>query len=385
MNILRRMRAWTVLAGVALATTASAQPEQWLQYHTSREGKGYTWLDLTTNPPPNLALPKLKAAPYFARWTTPLDPAGGRWLCFDRTRKSGPYDRVYFDRNGNDRLDDDPSEDAVRRDEYYAYFDPLRFVFKGEDGPITYHLSLRFMKYSDNDVNLLAESAGWYEGMVNLAGKKRRIQLIDANVNAVFDDRAPDPTEGDRIQVEDDKDGGRYLGRLLEVDGQFFQIEIARDGAFVKVKKTENVTLGKVKVPETISELVAVGEPGHFVRQPTNGEFTLPAGKYRLQRWTIDRKDAKGAAWQLSGYSSGDGLEFNVAAAQPVSLDIGEPIYATFQASESKVGIAFSLGLQGRQGETVELMRGTQRPRAPQLILASQDATYRATNNFQYG
>ncbi len=379
------MRTWAVLAGFALTTTASAQPEQWLQYHSSPEGKGYNWLDLSTNPPPNLALPKLNAPPYCARWTTPLDPTGGRWLCFDRTHKAGPYDRVYLDRNGNGRLDDDPPEDAVRRDEYCAYFDPLRCVLQGEDGPIAYHLGLQFMKYSDTDVNALVQSAGWYEGVVDLAGKKRRIQLIDGNVNAVFDDRTSDPTEGDRIHIEDDKAGDRYLGRLFEVDGQFFQIQIARDGAFVTVRKAENVALGKVKLSGTISELVVVGEPGHFVRQPTNGEFTLPVGKYRVQRWAIDRKDTKGVAWQLSGSTYGDGLEFEVAAARPGPLDIGEPVYAAFQASESKSGVSFSLRLQGRQGESVELMRGAQQARAPQLILASQDATYRATNNFQYG
>ena len=32
------------------------------------------------------------------------------------------------------------------RDQYSAYFEPVRVVFKGEDGPITYHLVLRFMQ-----------------------------------------------------------------------------------------------------------------------------------------------------------------------------------------------------------------------------------------------
>ena len=73
---------------MALATTASAQKEQWLDYHVSREGRGYRYLTLTTNPPPNVKLPKLNAQPYFAHWTTPLDPAG-RWLCLDRTQEVG--------------------------------------------------------------------------------------------------------------------------------------------------------------------------------------------------------------------------------------------------------------------------------------------------------
>ena len=107
--------------------------------------------------------------------------------------------------------------------------------------------------------------------------------------------------DSDCVTVEGDKVGERYLGKLLEVDGQFYQIEVARDGAFIKLQKAENVVLGQVRVPETISEFVAFGENGHFVRKPAKGEFTLPAGKYRIQEWKIDRKDDKGAAWELIG------------------------------------------------------------------------------------
>src|SRR5208282_1409091 len=95
-----------MLAGVMLAGTAFAQNEQWLEYHTGTESRAYHSLQLTTNPPPGVALPPLNGRPYFARWLTPMDPAGGRWLCFDRSRKSGPYDRLFIDSNGSGRLDD---------------------------------------------------------------------------------------------------------------------------------------------------------------------------------------------------------------------------------------------------------------------------------------
>ncbi|MBI5384337.1 MAG: hypothetical protein HZA90_06575 [Verrucomicrobia bacterium] len=388
MKLLRRIEAWTVSAGIVLATAASAQQEQWLQYHTTREGRGYTWLDLTTNPPPNVVLPKFTAAPYFARWATPLDATGGRWLCFDRSRRSGPYDRVIYDRNNNGRLDDEAPIDAARLESTSAYFDPLRFVFKGEDGPITYHLGLRFMAYSDGEVRLLAQGGGWYEGMVNLAGKKRRVALIDGNVNGVFNDLALKSHDCDRIRIGEDKDENadeRYLGRLLEVDGQFYQIEVARDGAFIKVKKAENLALGPVRVPTTISQLTAVGENGQFLRKPANGEFSLPAGRYTVHNWAIDRKDSKGAAWKLSGSASSDSAEFEVAAAQATPLQVGEPVLASLSATESKSAVAFGLRLKGSLGESIEILKGTQRPRAPQLLVASAGSSFRATNTFEYG
>jgi len=91
------MKLKLTLAGLLAAATVWAQPEQWLEYHTSDDGRVFHQLELTTNPPPGVALPKLNATPYFARWKTPMDPAGERWLCFDRSHKSGPYDRLFID------------------------------------------------------------------------------------------------------------------------------------------------------------------------------------------------------------------------------------------------------------------------------------------------
>jgi len=381
------------LAAMVVGTTASAQKEQWLDYHVSRDGRGYRYLTLTTNPPPNVKLPKFNAQPYFAQWTTPMDPAG-RWLCLDRTKKSGLYDRVYFDSTGNGRLDDKTPVGTAHSDQYTAYFEPVRVVFKGEDGPITYHLVLRFMQYNPGDVNLLTSSGGYYAGKVDIGGKKRQIELIDENVNGTFNDRGADLSSCDCVAVEGDKVPQRYLGKLLEVDGQFYQVEVARDGAFIKLQKAENVVLGQVRVPETISEFVAFGENGHFVRQPAKGEFTLPSGKYRIQDWKINRKDDRGAAWELSGYNFNDSALFEVAANKPASLEVGEPMRATMEigeavappgAKEVSKQHVFSLRFQGHYGETLQILKDNQRPGGPRLTLTSLDGTYRYTNTFEFG
>ena len=356
LRVVTRLGKRAALAGLVLATTALAQPEQWLEYHTSADGRAYHQMELTTNPPPGVALPKLNASPYFARWSTPMDPSGCRWLCLDRTRKSGPY------------------------------FPPAPVVFKGEDGPITYHLVFRFYQYEKNPAQLLASSAGWYEGVVNFDGAKKRIQLIDGNVNGTFNDVAPDPYDSDRVQVEGDKTGERFLGKMLEVDGKFYRIEAARDGAFVKVQKAENVTLGQVRVPENISEFAAFGGNGHFVRKPVNGEFTLPTGNYRIFHWTINRKDEKGAAWTLSGYNFPKTAGFEVTADKTAVLEIGEPVQAVLKAAENTDRqVAFSLSFEGRQKESIEMLRDGQRPRGPKLMLANTDGTLCYTNTFEFG
>jgi hypothetical protein len=373
-----------ILAGMVLAGAAFAQSEQWLEYHTGTEARAYQTMKLTTNAPPGVALPKLNAPPWFARWLTPMDPAGGRWLCFDRTRKSGPYDRLFIDSTGNGRLDDKTPIQA-RLDSFSAMFPPTPLVFKGEDGPITYHLAFQFYQY-DKTTQLLATSAGWYEGMVNFDGVKKRIQLIDGNVNGTFNDIAPDPYDSDRVQVEGDKTSERFLGRMLEVDGKFYRIEVARDGAFVKVQKAENVTLGRVRVPENISEFAAFGQNGHFVRKPVNGQFTLPTGNYRIFHWTISRKDEKNATWTLSGYDFPTTARFVVAADKTAALEIGEPVQAVLKATEgAKRQVDFSLQFKGRQKESIELLRDGQRPRGPKLMLANAGGTVCSTNTFEFG
>jgi hypothetical protein len=178
------------------------------------------------------------------------------------------------------------------------------------------------------------------------------------------------------------------------VDGQFYQIEVARDGAFLKLQKAENIVLGQVRVPETISEFVAFGENGHFVRQPAKGEFTLPAGKYRIQDWKINRKDDRGATWELSANNFNDSARFEVAADKPVSLEVGEPMRAVMQiqeptrqpgARDANRQMTFSLRFEGQYGESLSIMKGNERPRGPRLTLTSLDGTYRYTNTFEFG
>ena len=378
-----------VLAGMLLATAASAQKEQWLQYHTSREGRGYRGLQLTTNPPANIALPKLNAQPYFAHWTTPMDPKG-RWICLDRTAKPVlTTSSMSTAKAMADWMTKRPLK-ANRMEQYNAYFEPVRVVFKGEDGPITYHLVFQFMKYdsgsrSPSQVYLTVRSGGYYEGLVDLGGKKKRIELLDNNVNGTFDDQKSNLGDSDCVAVEGDKVGQRYLGKLLEVDDQIYRLEVARDGAFLKLQKAEDLTFGEVRVPETISEFVAFGPNGHFVRKPVKGEFKLPAGKYQIHEWNITRKDAKGSSWQLSGRDFPDSARFNASDSKPVTLDIGEPVRALMRQNESTNQVAFDLSFKGRLNETISIQKGNQNPPGPRLTLASLDGSYRVTNTFEFG
>jgi hypothetical protein len=174
---------------------------------------------------------------------------------------------------------------------------------------------------------------------------------------------------------------------MVEVDGKFFQIEVARDGAFVKVKKAENVTLGPVHVPENISEFVAFGDNGHFVRKPVNGEFTLPTGHYRVFHWTINRKDEKGAPWTLSGYNFPEKTAgFEVAADKTALLEIGEPVQACSRQPKAPTvrSPSASISWAGKKNPSRCCATGSVRPK-PKLTLTNADGTLCYTNSFEFG
>lgn len=373
-----------LLGGLSLVATALAEPEQWLNYRTTTDSHSAHQLTLSTNPPAGVALPALSAPSYFVRWETPLDPAGGRWICLDRKRKAGLCDRLYIDSNGNGRLDDETPVEARERDEYSSTFPPVKVVLKGEDGPVTYHLVCRFMEFRGPAPYLQLEPGGYYEGTVLFDGKKKRIELHDGNVNGVFNDLCLTGNEGDRIQVDGEMWPEHYLGRYVEVGKKLYEIEVARDGAFVKVKPAANVAVGTVRVPAGLTELTALGENGHFMRSPTNGELTLPAGKYHVNSWTVSRPDDKGVMWQLQG-AYPEKFDFEVTADKPALVEAGEPISARLSATETSTRVAFDLQLSGAHRERVQMMQGSSRPKPPQLIVRSADGSYASTNAFEYG
>ncbi len=379
------MRRSMLLSGLLFAATASAQTEQWLQYHHGAEGRGSRLLELTTDAPPGVALPKLNAPPLFARWTTPMDPSGGRWLCLDRTRQSGLYDRLFFDTKGTGRLDAEAPVNARARGGNMVAFDPVRVLFKGEEGPITYHLGFSLYQFNASDRQLVVQSCGWYEGMVQIGSQKRSVELIDGNVNGAFNDQSANPADCDCVVMHGEKAEERYLGHLLEVDGQLFRIEVAREGAFVKLQKAEGVAFGQVRVPETISEFTAAGLNGHFLRKPAKGQAMLPAGEYRLDGWTIERKDDKGASWTLSGDGFGEAASFTVATNKPALLEIGEPVLGTLGARDLTNEVAFSLQFRGRLDESITFQTPNQQIHGPRLLLTSLDGSFRATNTFEFG
>ncbi len=378
---------------LVLASTAVAQEEQWLQYHSEREAQrivgdmGTSNPKLTSEKPQGVELPQFKSQQqFFAKWLTPMVESGYLWISLDRTQKQGPWDRLFIDSNGNGHLNDETAITAYRTDQYSSYFGPVKVVFEGEDGPLTYHLNFRFYNYNERNRRLYVYSGGWYEGTITIAGAKKHCVLIDQNANGTFDDKSLEAHKCDRIRIgrKGDRDT-RYVGNFIEVDGVLYQPEIARDGAYIKLTQAEDVKFGNIRLPETITEFSAGGENGLFTLKPEKGTGSLPVGRYRVNYWAIEREDERGKKWKMRSSVFSQRGDFEIVGDKETELSIGEPIISTLQARRISSGYSFNQNLQGQLGESIALTSNGARPPAPKLHIKSKDGTYDRLFSFEYG
>jgi len=383
-----------VVTLLVLISAAWAEDEQWLQYCSARqtgEILGYmsSWgVNLSGEKPKGVELPVFECnEPLFGQWHSPMAKNGQLWIALDRKGKSGPYTRLFIDSNGDGQFKDETAVTAYRIEQNQSYFGPVKVVFDSEDGPITYHLNFQFYNYNERK-NLSVTSGCWYEGVITVAGEKKHCVLIDFDVNGTFNDKSVNSGESDRVRIgkEGDRDT-RFVGNFIEVDGVLYRSEIARDGAYIKLTKSEGVTYGDVQVPETITEFAAGGENGLFIRRPEKGTGKLPLGKYSLEHWVIERKDEQGRRWKLRCDWGGKfeiTKEGQVIKGETI-LAIGEPVISTLEAKKDKDTYFFSQAIEGRDGGRIAITCDGGRPRPPKLHISSLDGKYDRTFDFEYG
>jgi hypothetical protein len=380
-----------LLAGCVsiLQAVVFAQP-QWLQYKTSL----YMEDEFSTSSryfplekkPADVRMPKFgQYDQKFGKWQHSMDGGKVRWIALDRTRKSGLMDLLYIDSNGDGHLDDEKPYKGVVSDRYRMAFGPVAVHFKGEDGPITYHLNLQYYSYEEQSSYLVISTGCWYEGEVLIDGKPTRVTLIDYNANGTFSDKA-ESSDCDRIFIgPESRRKSYYVGNYLELGDKLYRVTIAKDGATVEITAAQDAAYGKVKVPETITTFTAAGVNGLFERKPAAGEVSLPEGRYRVHEWTIERKDDKGKNWTLTGSNFPNEKAFTVAKDGTSELDIGEPAISMVSHTIRNNAYYFNQELVGKMGESISLRVGGRQPDAPSLHIYSKSGEYDRTFKLEYG
>ncbi len=381
----------TSLAIGIFVSPAEAQDRQLLEYRSDREAwrtigsLSSKYLETTRERPQDVELPEFESRdPLFYRWPTPMVKSGGLWVALDRSGASRVRDRLYIDSDGDGNLKDETAVIAYQAESQHANFGPVKVVFEGEDGPITYHLDFRLC---DHDRRLMRfRPGGWYEGIVTIGGKEKHCILIDHNVNGTFNDKSKSAEDCDRIQIgKDDSKDIRFVGNYLEVEGDLHYLEVARDGAYVKLTAAEDVTFGNIRMLASITEFAAGGENGLFICKPKKGICSLPVGQYCIDHWTTERKDDAGNSWKLQGSRFSKNGRFNVSEAEETELSIGEPVISTLAVRDRGRTRYFSQNLEGKLKESIYITRNGKRAPAPKLRIKGKDAKYDQTFDFRYG
>lgn len=363
-----------------------AQPEQWLTYRSSRdsESQGAVRRISLGGKGSQEDVPGLRNKAQAFKWKTPMAESGFIWIALNQSSRNGPFDRLVLDADCDGRLTGEIVHKAYRTEGGEAVFGPIKILFKGEDGPVAYHLNLR--AYGQDTCALTVWPAGWYEGTVSLGDTTYQCKLLDYNANGAFNDRDIDLAEADRISLASgDQTEFRVLGQYFDVNKTLYALNVAKDGAFVTAELAQAVTLGQVKVADAITELSVAGPLGQFIRTPKNGVVELPVGPYCIDRWRVDRKDKDKVTWRLEGSGFGEQGRFEVTSDEPVVLDIGEPVLSILVASSQDDQYTLRQSQSGRLGETVTITRNGARPTAPKLNVTNKSGTYNKTFAFEYG
>lgn len=160
--------------------------------------------------------------------------------------------------------------------------------------------------------------------------------------------------------------------------------ELMQGGHETKLS-TASTTYGTIILPEAISRFEADGTKGYVTVEPGEQSKRLPAGRYNIRFWKIERKDEGGNNWALAGHYFGQDNPFDIKDGVQTKLDVGEPIIATVEARNIGSGYAFNQVIKGRSDEIVEITRNGSRPQPPKLHIKNKDGSYEQTYTFQYG
>lgn len=384
------------LALLPMATVFGAEM-QWLSYRTAAQANRVVGdmlmdrIEVSAEAPDGVDIPKFEGKQqYFGTWKSPMVENGFRRLAFDGKRSKGPFGIMYFDSNGDGKLSDEKAIKANLLEGNTAYLGPVPVYFEGEDGPITYHLNFRvYIRSSNSSVQVHVTSGGWYEGYIKVGGEKKFCQLIDYNANAVFNEKESESLGYDSDRIRIGKEGTRdscFVGNYIQLDDKLYNLEIAGDGAFIKIWEATDAAYGTIAVPESITEFSASSANGLMKAKLEGGKAKLPVGKYRVYQWVAERKDKSGDVWKVVGskFRKSNGL-FEVMQGTETTLDIGGPVIASLKADRHKQKYTFNQKLKGRLGENINLTQNNRPPRAAKLHIKSKDGSYDRSFSFEYG
>ena len=363
------------------------------------------------------------------------------------------YSRLYFDLNCNGDLTDDtpvnaePGSVSISSSSGYATynFPPIDVTVDADGTKMEYafRISLYSRAYTGYSYAYASlYSAAYRTGEITIDGKKTRVYLVDYNSNGRFDDATGvDPRvmmsggvvylqRGDMIWVNPDlkstayaspydvtsTDAQQYVSKMLNIDGQFYDMEISAAGDKLTLSSTSK-PVGHVTNPNKGYRAVVYGDQGTVkISGDESGQALLPVGEWKLASYTIVGTKSEEVAEStenepslletlanaltrstsatiasrptlVSATAKRDASAVQVREGETVALPFGAPYKLMVEARPYRAGTAsLALKIVGVAGEVCNnmMIKGA-RPPKPTFTITGPDGKEVASGNFEYG
>ena len=153
----------------------------------------------------------------------------------------------------------------------------------------------------------------------------------------------------------------------------------------VSARQNTEPSLGSVSVQEDVNAVFCNDEDEQFTIEGSKGPVRLPAGRYRISSWTLERTDKNGAAWKLTSKDIANKKTFNVTEDAEAKLPLGEPVVSTLTVNKDGSELYFRHYFKGQLGEEIEFTKNQSRADPPKLLIRNKDGSYQETLVFKYG
>lgn len=153
----------------------------------------------------------------------------------------------------------------------------------------------------------------------------------------------------------------------------------------VAARQDTEPLLGPVNVQEDVNAVVCNNRDEQFTIEGAKEPVRLPAGRYYIDSWTLERTDKNGAVWKLRAKDIANKKTFDVAEDAEARLPIGEPIISTLTVRKEDSEFYIRHYFKGQLGEEIELIKNQPRADPPKLLIKNEDGSYQESLIFKYG
>jgi hypothetical protein len=380
-------------------------------FHDPAEALSFTWnqpdgwIEMRGRQSDGCAAPPGEGSTLYFRLRPPwrAEPVTGALGRSSEQVEEETYDRLWLDWNGDKQFTDAEGIKGVSTRNGMIFGPVLdRAASNGKGRPV-YNL----LWYSAGMRSLQIMPAGCREGSVTLNGRKRKIAVVDANLDGAYryNSSADEDYTGDVLLLDLNGDG-RYteampwdveeawrsevfpMARCVQMpDERLYRLKVMSDGSALSLSP-DTSPRGRVTSSCARFAMELTGDAGPVRVRAAHGAASIPAGRYRLRWVVVDQRDKTGQYWRVPIiFYGGEVKPLRVAAGKTTRLRSGPPLRLALEITKNRGAYNFSLSLKDRTGSDVSDVTKPdgQRPAEPILRITNARGKVVHVEKFHYG